>query len=71
MELFTLSVKFGQDQQIGIDNLLAEMKSDNHIHMIHKEPEGNLVRYIIGFRSIYAAYLFGHKQGSDLTKYIK
>jgi hypothetical protein len=62
--MLCLNVKFGVDQERGIDSLIKVMIMDGKIkHMEKGDKIGDYVPYKIFFDDVYQLYAFGHTQG--------
>ncbi len=65
-----LTIEFGLDQEPYISKILDEMKGvDFVLTYKHEKWNDDLVFYNIEFKTVYAAYIFGHKT-AQLHKYV-
>lgn len=64
-DVLTMSCFFGKEQTPIIDGLITEMEAEGKILSINrKEASESHVHYLIEFKNVHDAYLFGHRHGN-------
>lgn len=72
LKIILLDLDFGIDQEPMIDALIARMQTEGYVITSLKgnvRDGENTIPYIIEFKDIFSAYLFGHRQGSNPAIY--
>lgn len=64
MKKVELIIVMGTDQVATINSILDDLFNEDLVIEYKRTPEPRGMKYTIQFVSVYAAYLFGHTQGS-------